>query len=67
MKKITIELSDDQFLKMEEHLKKGKNLNLEHETFSGFALHLNSCEIEDWLEIEMYGTLDLGAVHWKIE
>jgi hypothetical protein len=67
MKKIIIELSDEQHLKMIEHIQKGQKLNFDNETFSGFGINLNSCELGDWLEIHMYGELNLGDVNWKIE
>ena len=69
MKKIIIELTDDQHQKMMEHLSKGTSLNVENETFSGFGLNLNCVEggISSWLEVEMNGILDLGEVDWKME
>ena len=69
MKKIIIEISDDQHSKMVEHLKKGTTLNFENETFSGFGLNLNCVEggIFSWLEVEMNDILDLGEVDWKME
>jgi len=69
MKKIIIELTDDQHQKMMEHLQKGTTLNFEKETFSGYGFHLNCIEggISSWLEVEMNGILDLGEVDWKIE
>ncbi|WP_395051498.1 hypothetical protein [Flavobacterium sp.] len=69
MKKIIIEISDDQHSKMMEHLQKGTTLNFENETFSGFGLNLNCVEggISSWLEVEMNGILDLGEVDWKME
>lgn len=67
MKKITIELTDDQYEKMKAHQKRGSQLNAESESFSGCGIKLCCTPIEDWLEIDMYGVLDLGAVNWKIE
>jgi len=69
MKKIIIEISDDQHSKMMEHLQKGTTLNFKNETFSGFGLNLNYVEggISSWLEVEMNGILDLGEVDWKME
>ncbi len=69
MKKLIIELSDEQYSKMTDHLQKGTTLNLEKETFSGYGFNLKCVEggISSWLEIEMNGVLDLGDVNWKIE
>jgi hypothetical protein len=69
MKKITIELTDEQHAKMMDHLQKGTTLNVNNETFSGYGLNLKCVEggISSWLKVEMNGTLDLGEVDWKIE
>jgi hypothetical protein len=69
MKKITIELTDDQHEKMMNHLQKGTELNMGNDTFSGYSFHLKCVDggFASWLEVEMNGTLDLGDVNWKIE
>lgn len=67
MKKIVIELSDEQHAKMIEHLQKGHKMNVEEETFSGFGINLSWTEVESWLEIDMYSVINLGDVNWKIE
>ncbi len=67
MKKIVIEITDQQFTELKDYIRKGKNFNLENETFSGYSIQLNSCEISDWLEIDFNGKLDLGEVNWKFE
>jgi hypothetical protein len=69
MKKITIELTDEQHAKMMDHLQKGTTLNINNETFSGYGFNLKCVDggIASWLEVEMNGTLDLGDVNWKIE
>ena len=63
MKKIVIEITDQQFTELKDYIRKGKNFNLENETFSGYNIQLNSCEISDWLEIDFNGKLDLGEVN----
>jgi hypothetical protein len=67
MKKIIIELSDDQHSKMVEHLTNGNKLNRNNDTLSGYGLLLN-CPFPgiSWLEVEMNGILDLGNVNFKI-
>lgn len=69
MKKIIIEISDDQHSKMMEHLQNQTKVNIENETFSGYSFNLKCVEggISTWLEVKMNGTLDLGEVDWKIE
>lgn len=69
MKKITIELTDEQHAKMMDHLQKGTTLNMTNETFSGYGLNLKCVEggISSWLEVDMNGILDLGEVNWNIE
>ncbi|MGO4820586.1 MULTISPECIES: hypothetical protein [unclassified Flavobacterium] len=69
MKKITIELTEEQHEMMINHLQKGTTLNMNNETFSGYGLNLKCIEggISSWLEVEMNGTIDLGEVNWSIE
>ena len=69
MKKITIELTEEQYAKMTEHLQKGLALNVDNETFSGYGLHLNCVDggFASWLEVESNCILNLGEVNWKIE
>lgn len=67
MKKIIIELSEEQYEKMKAHQKRGAEINAESESLSGCSIKLCCCEVGDWLEIEMNGVLDLGDVNWKIE
>lgn len=67
MRKIIIEISDEQFAEMTSYINKGQKLNFDHETFSGFGINFNSCELGDWIEIHMYGELNLGEVNWRIE
>ena len=69
MKKITIELTEEQHEMMINHLQKGTALNMNNETFSGYGLNLKCIEggISSWLEVEMNGTIDLGEVNWSIE
>ncbi|MCG9793387.1 hypothetical protein [Flavobacterium algicola] len=67
MKKIIIELSDDQYDKMVAHQKKKAELNATSDSISGFSINLCCCPVSDWLEIDNNGILDLGEVNWKIE
>ncbi|MDI6047795.1 hypothetical protein [Flavobacterium yafengii] len=69
MKKITIELTEEQYANMKNHLQKGLALNVENETFSVYWLNLKCVDggLASWLEVESNGTLNLGDVNWKIE
>lgn len=69
MKKISIELTEEQFAKMTNHLQKGTALNVDNDTFSGYGLHLNCVDggVASWLEVEMNGSLNLGDVNWNIK
>ena len=67
MKRIIIELSDEQYDKMKAHQSRGADINGQMESLSGCIIKLCCCEVGDWLEIEMNGVLDLGDVNWKIE
>jgi hypothetical protein len=69
MKKITIELTEEQHTKMMNHLQRETAVNMDNETFSGYGFNLKCVEggITSWLEVEMNGMLNLGEVNWKIE
>jgi hypothetical protein len=69
MKKITIELTDEQHAIMMNHLHKETAVNIDNETFSGYGFNLKCVEggISSWLEVEMNGTINLGEVNWKTE
>ena len=66
MKKIIIELSESQHQVMIEHIQRGNKIDFEEETFSGYTIKLNTCELGTSLEIDRYGTIDLGDVNWEI-
>lgn len=67
MKRIIIELTEEQHKKMLEFIEKGHKLNLENETFSGYGINSNVCEYGDWLEVDFNEVLNVGDVNWKIE
>ena len=67
MKKIIIELTDEQYEKMKAHQERGAEINGELVSISGCGINLCCTPIEDWLEIDMCGVLNLGEVNWKIE
>ena len=41
MKRIVIEITEEQHAKMMEHIQKEAQLNLDNETLSGYSIHLN--------------------------
>jgi hypothetical protein len=69
MKKITIELTEEQHTQMMNHLQRETAINMDNETFSGYGFNLKCVEggIASWLEVEMNSTINLGEVNWKIE
>jgi hypothetical protein len=67
MKRIIIELSDEEHEKMKAHQSRGAEINGKLESLSGCSIKLCCCEVGDWLEIDMNGVLNLGDVNWKIE
>lgn len=68
MKKIIIELSDEQHAQMMEHLRKNTEMNIEAETFSGYSISLCCVDgmISSWVEVEMNTKIDLGEVNWEV-
>ena len=42
-------------------------MNVDEEMSSGFGINLSWTELESWLEIDMYGVINLDDVNWKIE
>ena len=55
MKRIIIELSDEQYEKMKAHQNRGAEINGKLDSLSGCSIKLCCCEVGDWLEIEMNG------------
>ena len=66
MKKITIELTEEQYKELQALITQANQTDLQNETFSGFGIHLNYCQIDSWLEFHYNGKKDLGVVDWKI-
>jgi hypothetical protein len=68
MRKIEINLTNEQYQKLNNEIKNGNLLNIQEETSSGFTLKL--CNIEgniSWLEFEMQKNIDLGEVNWSFQ
>ncbi|WP_026978106.1 hypothetical protein [Flavobacterium tegetincola] len=69
MKQLIIELTEKQHTKMIEHLQRGTTLNINSESFSGFDIRLCCVDgnLSSWVEVEMFGMIDLGEVNWDIK
>ncbi|WP_313115402.1 hypothetical protein [Aequorivita sediminis] len=67
MPKIEIEITQEQKNKLLNEIKKGTELNLNEETFSGYSITLNVIEGGiSWLNFKMYNETELGDVSWKM-
>lgn len=67
MRKIEIALTDEQYLKLTNEIKRRAETNLQEETFSGFDIVLSVIEGNiSWLKLEMGTMTPLGEVDWKI-
>jgi hypothetical protein len=68
MKKIIIEITDEQAKRLRDLLSEQSRINFEEETFSGFSINLSCLENGIcWLDAEMNKEIELGDVTWKIE
>ena len=67
MKKIIIELSDQQYDELKQQMENGFIANLSEETSGDCIIKLFINPIETSLEIEMNTSVDLGEVKWRIE
>lgn len=67
MKKIEIDLTEEQYQKMMAEMERGSRLNLNEETFSGYEIKLSVVEGGfAWVDFKMYNEVDLGDVNWRI-
>jgi hypothetical protein len=67
MKKIIIEITDEQHEKMNAYLEKCFNTSISEETMDDYSLKLQTSIFGSTLDLEMYGKIELGDVTWKIE
>jgi hypothetical protein len=68
MRKIEIELTEEQFQKLTAEIKERAVINLHEETFSGFELMLGVIEGNiSFLELKMGSVIKLGEVDWRIK
>ena len=67
MKRIIIEISDDQHEQMKAYLEKCFNTSISEETMDDYSLKLQTSIFGSTLDVEMYGKVELGDVKWKIE
>lgn len=68
MKKIVIELTNQQYDQFQKFLKEESEINQKEETFSGWSITVSSTEFGlSWLELEVNNKLDLGDVNLSFE
>ena len=67
MKKIIIEITDEQHEQMKTYLEKCFNTSITEETMDGYCLKLQNSIFGSTLDIEMYGKMELGEVNWRID
>jgi hypothetical protein len=66
MKKIEVELTDEQYSSIKSEIERCSKLNLEEATMSGFSFKV--CDAFpgiSWMEFEMHKKIDLGDVSWR--
>lgn len=68
MRKIEINLSEEQYRHIQEEIKYGGRTLLEEETMGGFeiTLHVSVPRMYDYLELNYINRIDLGEVDWKL-
>jgi hypothetical protein len=67
MKKIIIEISDEQHEKIKIYLEKCFNTSISEETMDDYSLKLQTSIFGSTLDVEMHGKIELGDVKWKID
>jgi hypothetical protein len=67
MKKIIIEITDEQHEIMKAYLEKCFNTSIAEETMDDYSLKLQTSIFGSTLDVEMYGKIELGDVKWKID
>lgn len=68
MKKLEIELTDNQYKSIVSAINKGTQINFDEETFSGYNISLNVIEGGiSFLEFEMLKKIELGEVNWRFK
>lgn len=67
MRKIEIELTDEQYNLLSEKVSRGTQINFDEESNSGFDIKLRCIEGGiSWIEFEMQEKTDIGEVNWSI-
>jgi hypothetical protein len=68
MRKIEINITEEQYKILQQKIEKETLINLKEETHSGFQIKLNVIEGGlSWIEFEMNSTIEIGEVDWKLE
>lgn len=68
MKKLVIEMSDEQHQQLLDEIARCQRINFEEETFSGmqFTLNVSEDQIFSSLNFKMNKTIELGDVTWRL-
>jgi hypothetical protein len=67
MKKICIEISEEQQEQIRAYLEKCFKTSIQEECMDGYTITLSVSPFGSELEVAMYGKVELGDVKWKIE
>lgn len=69
MRKIEIELSEEQYQLLNQEIAKTNDVNLIEETFSGTSIGLELTTIEggiSWIDVQTPNKVELGEVTWSL-
>lgn len=67
MRKLEIELTEEQYQQLNQEIAKGNEINLEEETHSGFTVELTCIEGGiSWVDFKMHNNVELGLVNWNL-
>lgn len=67
MRKIEIELSEEQYQRLNQEIAKGNDINLQEETHSGFTVELTTIEGGiSWIDVQTPDKVHLGEVTWSL-
>lgn len=67
MRRIEIDITEQQYERLNAEMQKGGTINLNEETFSGYEIKLSVAEGGfSWIVFKMYDDVDLGDVEWRI-
>ena len=67
MRKLEIELTEEQYQHIKEEVRYAGRAHLQEESFGGYtlSLHVGIPHVFSFLEMKMANTIDLGDVKWQ--